>query len=644
MEQSIADLERERGTPRRFQPRSKSRFLAFVWCISVVASCYFWEYSLETTTAIAWTSPFFVMNVIAAGIGSISTLFGIICGSSSIHLFTFGLAMLFISILSCIVESSVAGKVWTLENTSSIVAPSIPPLLVGFCASTATFDGVFASLAPLASSTSAITASLLPLVSLLVGSMVRLSSTPSSSSSLDDFCVAPSTVICMITLFLFFAYHRERTHKHGSLTPTHTVRGVSVASYFAISTSVLLIIHSIFGFTSEAITKLPAKLLLAPWVPFFLGCTMTLFICTLFTATADVWDVGATPQFLMVGLDTASIIIYIITPLTILSIRFVDKYGTALSFVSTSISDLLCPLLSCATMSEYQHFEAGRIFSFMMLFGCIISVGVPLINTLCPLGPYLFAKSCIHGKNGTGRVSLCVHFAHLFPPSITKNEIKRILHKLLHLSKTTENGVEKDSTELNGSLNVFVNAADIQKYPELIHQLDKAGHNIGLTMAGNKSASTISSLSLLLPSGYAKLRQELEELCESYRQLLKKEPVWFSPGLDTVVGRHPAIMSLTAKRQMKVIFWSNVIMVQYNGFMTIPAGTDIPIQRKEWEWRNGGSVIFVVQADADCPESNLSSVWPVVTVVLSTLEKSSISKLTSDSLSVVVKDPMAMEL
>ena len=107
----------------------------------------------------------------------------------------------------------------------------------------------------------------------------------------------------------------------------------------------------------------------------------------------DRYTVGS-GQFQMTSLDTAGKWIYFICPAVILYFRFIDKYGDIIAWI---MRQELSVLPSILVVSDEDLVSLSLVLSLAM----ITAVGVPLLNSLCPMGGYLFSRAYTHGQANT---------------------------------------------------------------------------------------------------------------------------------------------------------------------------------------------------------------------------------------------------
>merc|ERR1712127_838944 len=92
---------------------------------------------------------------------------------------------------------------------------------------------------------------------------------------------------------------------------------------------------------------------------------------------------------------------------------------------------------------------------------------MPVLNSLSPISPYLFARSYLHGQPNTKKVALVIAFTDISEE--TKNNPQRLKELLVF---TKENKVV---------LNVFVNFSDVKLYADILKELIRNGHHIGIS-------------------------------------------------------------------------------------------------------------------------------------------------------------------
>jgi len=335
---------------------------------------------------------------------------------------------------------------------------------------------------------------------------------------------------------------------------------------------------------------------------FLIGALVASTASASFAGVADVWYAVGSGQFQMISLDTAGIGFYFVLPLSILSLRFVEKYGDWLDYVQEKFSALI---VSGPTGVYFNGVldanEEDAIWVYMRLAVLMLMnviMGITMVNSLCPLSGYLFGRTYTHGQPYTGKIAVCVDYACF--KSITETE-RNGLFKILNAAKSKD-GKNKD---IKAVLNINVSSTDLAEHKEDIQKLRKEGHEIVITIDG----SSVNSINVAY---------------QSYATIFDgASPTWYHTG-HNMSGSVPRCHSMTSMLELRSAMWSNYIT----------SVKDAESLKEGLEKHRGGSFVYV-HASQSC------DVLAILKRVLELLEDAS---FVPASLTLVAKEDNTMVL
>mmetsp|Transcript_13493 Transcript_13493/g.29311 ORF Transcript_13493/g.29311 Transcript_13493/m.29311 type:complete len:580 (+) Transcript_13493:41-1780(+) len=574
-EQEEKPQQRERGTLKDTLPRRPIILIALICIISALLATALFVYSSPITYS-DWAK---LVLVFIACLGSASTSVGIIFGDSLSHIFAFGIALLFIHF----------GVM-----KSSITAAS-PPLILAALASTKLPRAIISSLDSsfLLKPITLQACCLAPFLTLIHQSIVN--------PERINFSTIPTCFVVFMTLLLMYMYNKNRSHKNGCLLTTE----MKSQAIFA-GISMLLSCSIVMGSNPDPEASTAAMTV------FLLGSLFAVLMSYTFASVADVWYTIGSGQFQMVSLDTVGIMLYFICPAVILHLRFLDRYGESIAS-------------KCAVMKEYLQstgiLSTGDVygediisFSLVMTLAMVTSVGVPLLNALCPMGGNLFSRAYTHGQPNTKKVAVCVNFS----------DLPKEAHKRKTILDSLEKNTYKDQT--TAVLNIFVTLEDLTLFPEDLKMLAKKGHVIALTPSEFQEA--FCGLSMFEGN---KASCNLQIAHHEYSEIFGKEPSWISSRSADSVGRHPSLLREASDLGMKIAYWSTLVQLT-GGKLTNEQKDAI---NSDCADKNGGSIIFVTLEKAVSSNAMQTS----LSELINTLDGYSM-----ESLSDVAKDEATMVL
>lgn len=291
----------------------------------------------------------------------------------------------------------------------------------------------------------------------------------------------------------------------------------------------------------------------------------------------------------MISLDAAGMILYFIFPAVVLYFRFLEKYGEILQNVIGVLRKNVVGVLGPASMEDTM-----AAVVFIGALSAIHALGVPLLNSLCPLGGYLYSRSYIHGRPNTKKVALSLNFTDVpkvegclvqFLNKITCADDASVDEADRSASANTV-AAKKDDGNLTVVLNVHVTTEEIEKYPSQLKELVKMGHQLVLSPAstyrGVQNIFRGNEAAAYLKAGY-----------DSYSKLIGEPPKWYFAESSDGMGRHPSLLREASDLDMKVSYWSTVICVDGLNLRA----DQLDSLKSDVRETNGGSIIFVTLSE-----------------------------------------------
>jgi len=304
-------------------------------------------------------------------------------------------------------------------------------------------------------------------------------------------------------------------------------------------------------------------------------------------------------------------------------------------------------------------------------------IGVSLINTLCPLGGYLYSRAYIHGQPNTKKVALCINYCDL-PKKKRKNDnddddnddddathmsgdVRDEIWKTLQTreQKTTSSGDNNATTTTTAVLNIFVTCKDMALYSKKIINIANHGHAIELTLTDDTLLSEsgihghihqffVDSTPTIRggKSACAELQlahREYTKLFVNQTTVMKKKPTWFLS--MSSLGRHPMVLRMANDLGMKVTYWSAIICLTTDdnrgGLFSIEQKIEL---QNDVLNKNGGNIIYITAGDRQGDITNDTGYNDRVTEAICELIESIDDTFSLETLSNVAKDDAIMAL
>jgi len=559
---------RERGTLNHTLPQSPVFIILFFALISSVVATYCYEYSLNNKDIIEYND--LAITILKSGLGVLSVVVGIIYADPFVYGLSFATAMLSILTFSghMIPDPMVCPvPMWLKCASPSIlyIVSKISILRTAVCSLLGT--------KLIVNHINLLLISIIPFLSILVGCCNFIAN---NEKEQVQFILTPSILAGVISLYVMYLFYTNRGHKHGGLFTSKDIgAGVTVA---------LSVLYSVL---SSADLTQDINVLM----PFLLGAAVSTCFVAALASVADVWHTVGTGQFHMVSIDTVGIFFYFALPFAILVQRFFDKYNEGVNDFTFYAANLVLNGLKSGNFETFLMNKSDYLFKSILFFVTLPTViGIPLIHYLCPINGHLFGRVYTHGIPNSKKVAVCIKFADFFKES---NDIGKEYEKVWQSlqswgsNNTTRGSSRKKKEEDTVSLNIFITKKDLEHSSEIIIQLAKMGHTIGLTV-DHKNSSTL---------------KDTFEVCKG---VLKEKSVWYFPGSDSI-GKRPASYHTAFKLGMRSLLWSCLVDVSSSRSFT-DGGNVQEMVKEEVEAHGGGSFFYLTKEGNTKQESQFNSV------------------------------------
>jgi hypothetical protein len=403
------------------------------------------------------------------------------------------------------------------------------------------------------------------------------------------FDAVPTIAVCLATLLLMRAYHANRSHKHGCLL-TSEMKSQSIFAGVSMFLSISISMTTAASASSSSSDHVV--------IAFLLGSALVTLACHVYASVADVWYPVGSGQFLMVSLDTSGMVLFFACPAALLLLRFLDMHAGEVSCFRATLAGGYARCVRGAFPPPLSAGGGGGAPLPLALAMALVSVsvvGVPLLNSLCPLGGYLYSRAYMHGRPNTGRVALCVNYRDLpkgegrcggggdddlFWDSLSRKRKE----------KTTTGGVDRTTTA-DPVLNVFVTPEDIARYPNELRAVAGRGHALELAPSEESDGAHRCGPSIF--SG----KRAVRDLRNAHREYAKffgeggvARPRWMLSRSASSFGRHPSVLREASDLGMKVAYWSTSVVLTNEDRLTSEQRSSIGGDIVD---KNGGSIIYI---------------------------------------------------
>ena len=388
-------------------------------------------------------------------------------------------------------------------------------------------------------------------------------------------------IASLVVMSILVAFFRNRQHPNGSISLADSMTGIEIASSRA---AVIGMIHTLLNVSDKDVE-------LFAFFGVMVGAFTMLGLAILFGAVGDCWEPVGSNQWQMTSVDTLGLLFHFVLPIVLLLYRACDKYNVLSAFQASF------------------NFEFGSYLSMILnvsvLFTVVIGIGMPVLNSLSPISPYLFARSYLHGQPNTKKVALVIAFTDIFEE--TKNNPQRLKELLVF---TKENKVV---------LNVFVNFSNVKLYADILKELIRNGHHIGISTYSYHFESASVTFDKVLT-----VREEV-------LKVLGAKPSWYLP---TSGHRHPFALKACADNYMRVCYWSTLC---HTGIMNAEKCL-IDIKR-DVVAKGGGNIIYFTKG-----ATNNQTWTSILSLVQETIKYLNEINFEARDLNEVVKDDQTLQL
>lgn len=356
-------------------------------------------------------------------------------------------------------------------------------------------------------------------------------------------------VAVMVILALFYSH---RSHLNGSLTaaPSEKYARDDVVSRAAI----IGMIYTLQSVAAMMISDEDGSIYMIPeilgLVGVAIGATIALLLASIFGAVGDRWYPVGSNQWQMTSVDTLALLFHFIFPFTLLFFRAAAKYSL---------------LESLQHMIKTDRIPQDIVLCDLVLWLLVVlGVGLPVLNSLAPIGAFIFSRAYIHGQPSTKNIAIMTNLTDI----LSNNDNEK--HAFSNLVKKVK---EQDST-----LNIFVTGEDLVMYPEIITSLLKDGHHLGVT-------SYHSCF-----EGKSSVSKNIRALYSSFEEVTGgTSPKWYLPAQG---HRNPFALRAALENGMRVSFWSSRYNVSAKGLNATQLLDQIKTDVSD---KCGGNLILITQ-------------------------------------------------
>ncbi|KAL3766823.1 hypothetical protein ACHAW5_009715 [Stephanodiscus triporus] len=419
------------------------------------------------------------------------------------------------------------------------------------------------------------------------------------------------------------AHHGNRAHKNGCLlVPEMISEAIFAGGAMFLSISIAMSSSSSSSSSSGGGDSGPSRVATSVVIAFLLGSLFLTLLCHAFASIADAWYAVGSGQFHMISLDTVGMMLYFVLPAGILQMRFLDMYAGRVASMWTAVAGGYSRFVYGVVLPSSTAGDSLPLCIAMTLVAISSVVGVPLLNSICPLGGYLYSRAYTHGRPNTGRVALCVNFRDLPKNGRGGDDIMDALRKR---NKTD------DRTAATAVLNVFVTSEDIARFPNELKAIAGRGHAIGLTLAESDEGSFCH------PSifGGGRAVRDLRIAHREYARLFgeREGPSWMLSRSASSMGRHPSVLREASDLGMKVAYWSMLVLLTTD---RLTSEQKIAISG-DCSDKNGGSILYVTLGKGVSSNSVSGSLCELIDTLDGRYSLESLSDVARDDAEMVLK-------
>jgi len=379
--------------------------------------------------------------------------------------------------------------------------------------------------------------------------------------------VSPTLCLVMASTIINELYYRHRSHKHGNLVNCcHEGVNMLGVVFLPVLVTILILVYPMPS-SFKVVTERADSLL-----PFLTGALAASTAAAYFASIADTWYAVGTGQFQMIALDTLGIAFYFILPLVILSFCFMEKYGThvysILSIVGTSLGSVGMEQLTLKSLFDLDN-DGYEMLVHLFLVVHIINVitwGIKLVNSQCPIAGYLYGRTYTHGRPNSKKIAICVDYQTLFDKNVDAKERESFLSDLMSATGWSQSSA-------NAVLNINITVTDLLQCRQDIEKLYAQGHELVITVEKNDASHD---------------RENTIRLAyDAYRNVFDgKSPSWYHPTTHHFSAM-PKYHSMANLLGLRIAMWSHCIC----------SPEEVVFLKEGLADHNGGLLVYVCNKD-----------------------------------------------
>jgi hypothetical protein len=391
---------------------------------------------------------------------------------------------------------------------------------------------------------------------------------------LPYYLVSPTLCMLMASTMIHEIYYRHLSHKRGNLLIF--CQKVSIyTTLVPVLVTMFMLIYPITSSYHQQVTERAVSLL-----PFLTGALTASMVAGYLASIADSWYAVGTGQFQMIAVDAIGIAFYFVLPLVVLFFCFLQKYGSHVQSMLVWVASVLLARNGIGGRNleriffgivksddldsdgdiECQKMMLAHVFVVLLLIH-VITWGITLVNSQCPIAGYLYGRTYTHGRPNTKKIAVCVDYRVLFGKHIDAKEREEFLRELV-------SGGTGWSKSARAVLNINVTAHDLLQYRQDIEKLHTQGHELVITVDDDA------------PSDFAKT---IRLAFDAYRSIFDgKAPSWYHPATH-LFSSMPECYSMACSLGLRTAMWSNCIV----------SLDDIAFLKEGLKEHNGGLLVYV---------------------------------------------------
>lgn len=391
---------------------------------------------------------------------------------------------------------------------------------------------------------------------------------------LPYYLVSPTLCMVMASTMIHEIYYRHLSHKHGNLV-IFCQEASMYTTLVPVLVTMFMLIYPITSSFHQQVTERAVSLL-----PFLTGALTASMVAGYLASIADSWYAVGTGQFQMIAVDAIGIAFYFVLPLVVLFFCFLQKYGSHVQSMLVWVASVLLARNGIGWRNleriffgivnsddcdgdgdiECQKMMLAHVFVVLLLIH-VITWGITLVNSQCPIAGYLYGRTYTHGRPNTKKIAVCVDYRVLFGKHIDAKEREEFLRELV-------SGGTGWSKSARAVLNINVTAHDLLKYRQDIEKLHTQGHELVITVDDDA------------PPDFAKT---IRLAFDAYRSIFDgKAPSWYHPATH-LFSSMPECYSMANSLGLRTAMWSNCIV----------SLDDVAFLKEGLQKHNGGLLVYV---------------------------------------------------